>query len=193
MHLQWPNRYAIFIAPKDKNNQLTCNSSIFLLASQFIFVWLLVFILFYEGIRVQSLTKGQITMDIDFRWGGDPSIILGVDAVVASLPIQVYFLLISCLNLAPRGNKKCHRTGNGLYLFSFYSFLFYIFFLVSFTTKRWLEGLIPVRTFIEYNLICFAMWCSWKICKCLLWFVLYSNYLKKSPAFLLLLLLSLPM
>ncbi|XP_078174363.1 calcium-dependent lipid-binding (CaLB domain) family protein [Carex rostrata] len=42
-----------------------------------------------EGIRVQSLTKGQITMDIDFRWGGDPSIILGVDAVVASLPIQL--------------------------------------------------------------------------------------------------------
>jgi hypothetical protein len=30
-------------------------------------------------------------MDIDFRWGGDPSIILGVDAQVASLPIQVSF------------------------------------------------------------------------------------------------------
>ncbi|KAJ4778702.1 Calcium-dependent lipid-binding (CaLB domain) family protein [Rhynchospora pubera] len=42
-----------------------------------------------EGIKVQSLTKGQIIMDIDFRWGGDPSIILGVDAVVASLPIQL--------------------------------------------------------------------------------------------------------
>ncbi|KAF3335183.1 synaptotagmin-4-like isoform X1 [Carex littledalei] len=42
-----------------------------------------------EGIRVQSLTKGQITMDIDFRWGGDPSIILGVEALVASLPIQL--------------------------------------------------------------------------------------------------------
>ncbi|ONK72718.1 uncharacterized protein A4U43_C04F22410 [Asparagus officinalis] len=42
-----------------------------------------------EGIRVQSLTKGQITMDIDLRWGGDPSIILAVEALVASLPIQL--------------------------------------------------------------------------------------------------------
>lgn len=39
---------------------------------------------------MQSLKKGQITMDIDFRWGGDPSIILGVEAaMVASIPIQV--------------------------------------------------------------------------------------------------------
>ncbi|KAF3796731.1 Synaptotagmin-5 [Nymphaea thermarum] len=42
-----------------------------------------------EGIRVQSLKKGQITMDLDFRWGGDPNITLAVDAVVASLPIQL--------------------------------------------------------------------------------------------------------
>ncbi|PHT39865.1 hypothetical protein CQW23_18719 [Capsicum baccatum] len=43
-----------------------------------------------EGIRVQSLKKGQITMDIDFRWGGDPNIVLGVEAaVVASIPIQL--------------------------------------------------------------------------------------------------------
>ncbi|XP_031476088.1 calcium-dependent lipid-binding protein-like [Nymphaea colorata] len=42
-----------------------------------------------EGIRVQSLKEGQITMDVDFRWGGDPSIILAVDALVASLPIQL--------------------------------------------------------------------------------------------------------
>ncbi|XP_038974602.1 synaptotagmin-5-like [Phoenix dactylifera] len=42
-----------------------------------------------EGIRVQSLKKGQITMDIDFRWGGDPNIILAVEALVASLPIQL--------------------------------------------------------------------------------------------------------
>nr|GMC84827.1 synaptotagmin-4-like isoform X1 [Ipomoea batatas] len=43
-----------------------------------------------EGIRVQSLKKGQITMDVDFRWGGDPSIILAVEAaLVASLPIQL--------------------------------------------------------------------------------------------------------
>uniref|UniRef100_A0A0D6QWU7 C2 domain-containing protein n=1 Tax=Araucaria cunninghamii TaxID=56994 RepID=A0A0D6QWU7_ARACU len=42
-----------------------------------------------EGIRIQSLKKGQIIMDLDFRWGGDPSIILGVQALVASLPIQL--------------------------------------------------------------------------------------------------------
>ncbi|XP_074566673.1 calcium-dependent lipid-binding protein-like [Curcuma longa] len=42
-----------------------------------------------EGIRVQSLKKSQITMDIDFRWGGDLSIILAVEALVASLPIQL--------------------------------------------------------------------------------------------------------
>jgi hypothetical protein len=28
-------------------------------------------------------------MDIDFRWGGDPNIILSVETLVASLPIQV--------------------------------------------------------------------------------------------------------
>lgn len=45
----------------------------------------------YEGIRIQNLQPGQIIMDIDFRWGGNPSIILAVDAAVASLPIQVSF------------------------------------------------------------------------------------------------------
>ena len=45
---------------------------------------------FHAGIRVQSLKKGQIIMDIDFRWGGDPNIVLGVEAaLVASIPIQV--------------------------------------------------------------------------------------------------------
>ncbi|GKB66365.1 synaptotagmin-5 [Tanacetum coccineum] len=42
-----------------------------------------------EDIRVQSLKKGQITMDIDFRWGDDPNIILVVEALVANIPIQV--------------------------------------------------------------------------------------------------------
>ncbi|KAK9094599.1 hypothetical protein Scep_026068 [Stephania cephalantha] len=43
-----------------------------------------------EGIRVQSLEKSRITMDIDLKWGGDPSIILSVGAAfVASLPIQL--------------------------------------------------------------------------------------------------------
>ncbi|KAH9321730.1 hypothetical protein KI387_016369, partial [Taxus chinensis] len=41
-----------------------------------------------EGIRIQSLKQGQLIMDIDLRWGGNPSIILGVQALVASLPIQ---------------------------------------------------------------------------------------------------------
>ncbi|XP_069146433.1 calcium-dependent lipid-binding protein-like isoform X2 [Solanum lycopersicum] len=41
-----------------------------------------------EGIRVQNLKKGQIIMDIDLRWGGDPNIVIEVDAVVASIPIQ---------------------------------------------------------------------------------------------------------
>ncbi|KAL6648448.1 hypothetical protein ACP70R_012672 [Stipagrostis hirtigluma subsp. patula] len=41
-----------------------------------------------EGIRIQSFKKGQITMDVDFRWGGDPNIILAVETLVASLPIQ---------------------------------------------------------------------------------------------------------
>ncbi|KAL7607694.1 hypothetical protein Lser_V15G14305 [Lactuca serriola] len=43
-----------------------------------------------EGIRIQSPKKGQISMDMDFRWGGDPNIVLGVEAAgVASLPIQL--------------------------------------------------------------------------------------------------------
>ncbi|CAA0809010.1 Calcium-dependent lipid-binding (CaLB domain) family protein [Striga hermonthica] len=43
-----------------------------------------------EGIRVQSLKEGQITMDIDLRWGGDLSIILAVEAArVAFIPIQL--------------------------------------------------------------------------------------------------------
>ncbi|KAL9263271.1 Calcium-dependent lipid-binding protein-like protein [Drosera capensis] len=43
-----------------------------------------------EGIRVQSLKQGQVIMDIDFRWGGDPNIVLGVEAaMVASIPIQL--------------------------------------------------------------------------------------------------------
>lgn len=41
------------------------------------------------GIRVQSLKKGQVTMDIDLRWGGDPNIVLEVDTPVGNIPIQV--------------------------------------------------------------------------------------------------------
>ncbi|CAH8337290.1 unnamed protein product [Eruca vesicaria subsp. sativa] len=42
-----------------------------------------------EGIRVQSFKEGQVTMDVDLRWGGDPNIVLGVTALVASIPIQL--------------------------------------------------------------------------------------------------------
>ncbi|PIN15453.1 hypothetical protein CDL12_11900 [Handroanthus impetiginosus] len=43
-----------------------------------------------EGIRVQSLKEGQIIMDIDLRWGGDPNIVLAVEAaLVASIPVQL--------------------------------------------------------------------------------------------------------
>jgi hypothetical protein len=42
-----------------------------------------------SGIRIQNLKEGQITMDMDFRWGGEPNIILAVETLVASLPIQV--------------------------------------------------------------------------------------------------------
>ncbi|KAG0474502.1 hypothetical protein HPP92_014188 [Vanilla planifolia] len=42
-----------------------------------------------EGVRVQSFKKGLVTLDIDLRWGGDPDIILAVEALVASLPIQL--------------------------------------------------------------------------------------------------------
>lgn len=66
-----------------------CFHSSYFLVSSFLstYAWI---ISYYAGIRVQSLKQGQITMDIDFRWGGDPSIILGVEAaMVASIPIQV--------------------------------------------------------------------------------------------------------
>lgn len=42
-----------------------------------------------EGIRIQSLKKGQIIMDVDLRWGGDPSIILAVQTLGPTLPIQL--------------------------------------------------------------------------------------------------------
>ncbi len=51
---------------------------------------LICLLLFCSGIRIQSFKKGQITMDVDFRWGGDPNIVLAVDTLVASLPIQVF-------------------------------------------------------------------------------------------------------
>lgn len=43
-----------------------------------------------EGIRIQTIQKGQLIMDLDFKWGGDPSIILAVQTPVgAKLPIQL--------------------------------------------------------------------------------------------------------
>ncbi|PPR85342.1 hypothetical protein GOBAR_AA35348 [Gossypium barbadense] len=46
-----------------------------------------------EGIRVQSLKKGQVTMDIDLRWGGDPNIVLEVDTPVVFTVVRVIFHL----------------------------------------------------------------------------------------------------
>lgn len=43
-----------------------------------------------EGIRIQTIKSGQLIMDLDFKWGGDPSIILAVQTPVgANLPIQL--------------------------------------------------------------------------------------------------------
>lgn len=63
----------------------------------------------YLGIRVQSLKKGQIIMDIDFRWGGDPSIILGVEAaLVATIPIQVGVVYQpECFFIVPLVQDSC--------------------------------------------------------------------------------------
>lgn len=40
-------------------------------------------------------------MDIDLRWGGNPNIVLGVEALVANLPIQVAMFMIEY-------NTFCH-------------------------------------------------------------------------------------
>jgi hypothetical protein len=52
------------------------------------------------GIRVQSLRKSQIIMDMEFRWGGDASIILGINPVIGpKLPVQVLSTwLMTCLS-----------------------------------------------------------------------------------------------
>jgi Ca2+-dependent lipid-binding protein len=43
-----------------------------------------------DGVRMQTLTPGQVTMDLDFKWGGDPSIVLGVHTLIgAVLPVQL--------------------------------------------------------------------------------------------------------
>lgn len=48
-----------------------------------------------EGIKIQTIQKGQLIMDLDFKWGGDPSIILAVQTLVgANLPIQLKNLRI---------------------------------------------------------------------------------------------------
>ncbi|MCO5548086.1 hypothetical protein L7F22_001543 [Adiantum nelumboides] len=43
-----------------------------------------------EGVKIQTLQAGQLIMDLDFKWGGDPSIILAVQTPVgANLPVQL--------------------------------------------------------------------------------------------------------
>ena len=42
------------------------------------------------GVRVQRLYKGQVHMDMDFKWGGDGDIVLNVVVMgMTKLPIQV--------------------------------------------------------------------------------------------------------
>lgn len=43
----------------------------------------------YAGIHVYSRKPGQITMDMDFCWGGNPDTVSGIAAASVSLPIQV--------------------------------------------------------------------------------------------------------
>lgn len=39
---------------------------------------------------MQTLKPGEVILDLDTRWGGDPSIILGIQTLVgAKLPVQV--------------------------------------------------------------------------------------------------------
>ena len=52
----------------------------------------------YAGIRVQSKKAGQITMDMDFWWGGDRHTVLGIVAAGVSLPIQVGIRFILLFN-----------------------------------------------------------------------------------------------
>ena len=52
---------------------------------------------FEIGVKMQTIKKGQLIMDLDFKWGGDPSIILAVRTPVgANLPIQVRQFHESC-------------------------------------------------------------------------------------------------
>nr|CAB3496485.1 unnamed protein product [Digitaria exilis] len=52
--------------------------------------------------RLSLGTKGQITMDMDFRWGGDPNIILAVETLVAPLPIQFKNLQVYTIIRMPK-------------------------------------------------------------------------------------------
>lgn len=43
----------------------------------------------FAGVRVQGLRKGQVHMDMDFKWGGDGDVVLNVAVMGTKLPIQV--------------------------------------------------------------------------------------------------------
>ena len=33
---------------------------------------------------------GQVVLDLDIKWGGDPNIVLGISAVGLDIPVQVH-------------------------------------------------------------------------------------------------------
>ncbi|KAG0553942.1 hypothetical protein KC19_12G051100 [Ceratodon purpureus] len=42
-----------------------------------------------DGVRVQRLQKGQVHMDMDFKWGGDGDVVLNAGVMGTKLPIQL--------------------------------------------------------------------------------------------------------
>lgn len=121
------------------------------------------------GIRVQSLKKGQITMDIDFRWGGDPSIILAVEALVASLPIQVNRFIFFTSYLPQHWWK----------ILTQWSLIYHAALTIVFSS--WDR--------LSYNSHSLSN-CSWRISRFSLLYVSFFNSLKRYHAFLPLWLLS---
>ena len=100
---------------------------------------------FSEGIRIQNLQASQIIMGIDFRWGGDPNIIVDVDSLSTSLPCFWGHLLPKRLRLL--GNIYYCSTillqrSQWSRLFLFFSFLFFSFFFLQ---RRKLEKPKPYR------------------------------------------------
>lgn len=115
-------------------------------------VWWICLFVICEGIRIQNLQPGQIIMDIDFRWGGDPSIILAVDAVVASLPIQVFKFWIFATWFFFLGRKfwySCRTTCSSRIFRFILSYVLYFNYrkrFLAYLLLLWLSLLMQVST-----------------------------------------------